>query len=376
MSKNDSFDPTDELIAIAEKTASALAAVNNSQIQNTFKAILDACNRAERAWSGSNIGYHANVYYRELDPPPPNDHFSPEWGLMDRFSNRSTHLWEACDPQSVYDQLLAEAGSLDVGAIAEQIDAARNTFIAMQENAISVLTAALSDIDDNFLQHKLGQLQSAAAPDVSTVIRNLLPEQYWTRDSQAMSQGLKAAPHQRLAAIPISGRSLFIAFEQVEKASRGAASHLHRLKNRSMKQSLVGTNVFLGHGRSPLWRELKDFLEKRLKLPVDEFNSVPVAGISTTARLSELLDAAAIALLVMSAEDEDADGKLNARLNVIHEVGLFQGRLGFARAIILLEEGCEEFSNIHGLGQIRFPSGNIAAIFEEIRAVLERENLI
>ena len=63
-------------------------------------------------------------------------------------------------------------------------------------------------------------------------------------------------------------------------------------------------------------------------------------------------------------------------MNVIHEAGLFQGRLGFQRAIVLLEEGCEEFSNIQGLGQIRFPAGNISAAFEEIRQVLEREEII
>ncbi len=63
-------------------------------------------------------------------------------------------------------------------------------------------------------------------------------------------------------------------------------------------------------------------------------------------------------------------------MNVIHEVGLFQGRLGFTKAIVLLEEGCEEFSNIEGLGQIRFPKGNIAAKFEEIRQVLERESVL
>jgi predicted nucleotide-binding protein len=66
---------------------------------------------------------------------------------------------------------------------------------------------------------------------------------------------------------------------------------------------------------------------------------------------------------------------VSARENVVHEIGLFQGRLGFGRAIILLEEGCEEFSNIQGLGQIRFPKGNIGAKFEDIRAVLEREGL-
>lgn len=89
-----------------------------------------------------------------------------------------------------------------------------------------------------------------------------------------------------------------------------------------------------------------------------------------------MLDASAVALVIMTAEDESADGKIQARMNVIHEVGLFQGRLGFTKAIVLFEEGCEEFSNIQGLGQIRFPAGNIAACFEDIRRVLEREGVI
>ena len=137
----------------------------------------------------------------------------------------------------------------------------------------------------------------------------------------------------------------------------------------------AGAYVVIGHGRSPVWRELKDFLEDRLQLPVDEFNRVPVAGVATTARLSQMLDEATIAFLVMTAEDEQIDGEVRARENVVHEIGLFQGRLGFTRAIVLVEEGCEEFSNISGLGQIRFPKGNISAKYEDIRAVLEREAL-
>jgi predicted nucleotide-binding protein len=103
---------------------------------------------------------------------------------------------------------------------------------------------------------------------------------------------------------------------------------------------------------------------------------LPVAGVANIARISEMLDAAAIALLVMTGEDEQADGALQARMNVIHEAGLFQGRLGFTKAIVLLEDGCEEFGNIQGLGQIRFPTGNISAAFEDVRLVLEREGLL
>ena len=47
-----------------------------------------------------------------------------------------------------------------------------------------------------------------------------------------------------------------------------------------------------------------------------------------------------------------------------------------SEAIVLLEDGCQDFSNIHGLGHIPFPRGKIAASFEEIRQMLEREGLL
>jgi predicted nucleotide-binding protein len=111
-------------------------------------------------------------------------------------------------------------------------------------------------------------------------------------------------------------------------------------------------------------------------LSVEEFNSVAVPGMTTASRLEEMLDSAAFAFLIMTAEDDQPDGKLRARENVVHEAGLFQGRLGFERAIILLEGGCEKFSNIHGLNEIRFPKNKISSECENIRQVLEREGLV
>lgn len=138
----------------------------------------------------------------------------------------------------------------------------------------------------------------------------------------------------------------------------------------------TGGRVFIGHGRAHAWRDLKDFLNDRLDLEHDEFNRESVAGISTTERLETMLDNAAFAFIVMTAEDQSVDGQMNPRMNVVHEAGLFAGKLGFRKAIVLLEDGCQEFSNITGLGQIRFPTGNISAVFEEIRRVLEREAII
>jgi hypothetical protein len=134
--------------------------------------------------------------------------------------------------------------------------------------------------------------------------------------------------------------------------------------------------VFFGHGRSPLWRELKDFVSDTLNLRWDEFNRTTVAGITTFERLETMLTHAGFAFLVMTAEEEHGDASFHARANVVHELGLFQGRLGPRRAIVMLEDGCSEFSNIFGLAQIRFPKENISAAFENVRGVLRREGLI
>ena len=95
--------------------------------------------------------------------------------------------------------------------------------------------------------------------------------------------------------------------------------------------------VFIGHGGSHIWRELKDFIVDRLGLEYEEFNRISPAGKATSDRLKEMLEVSRIAFLIMTGEDEQADGSLRARDNVIHEIGLFQGKLGFEKAIILLE---------------------------------------
>lgn len=150
------------------------------------------------------------------------------------------------------------------------------------------------------------------------------------------------------------------------------AESMEDVATNSDKQA-VGHKVFIGHGHSLLWLVLKTFLSETLKLECDEYNHEPSAGLSTLERLSTMLANARFAFIVMTGEDEQPGGEVRARENVVHEAGLFQGKLGFRKAIILLEEGCQTFSNIHGLTVIPFPKGNIRASFEDVRQTLKRE---
>ncbi len=129
--------------------------------------------------------------------------------------------------------------------------------------------------------------------------------------------------------------------------------------------------IFIGHGHAQCWRDVKDFLQDRLNLEWEEFNRVSAVGQHPQQRLKEMMDASGFALLIMTTEDER-----HARNNVIHEIGYAQGCLGPTNVAILVENGCETFSNIDGLTTIRFTRGNILAKAEEIRKMLEHRGIV
>jgi predicted nucleotide-binding protein len=131
--------------------------------------------------------------------------------------------------------------------------------------------------------------------------------------------------------------------------------------------------IFIGHGRDQQWRDLKDHLHEQQGYDVEAYETGPRAGQQITAILEKMLAGSFIAFLVFTGEDFAADGEAHARENVIHELGLFQGRLGFERAIVLLEKGTHEFTNIEGTAQIRFSQSNIKEVFGDVVATIKRE---
>ena len=61
----------------------------------------------------------------------------------------------------------------------------------------------------------------------------------------------------------------------------------------------MDTKVFIGHGHSPEWMKLKDFLTDALDLPCDEFDAVASAGKTIVSRLQEMMTTACFAFLVL-----------------------------------------------------------------------------
>ena len=369
----------EELLQIADKIELYAQEAKQENIILPLSKLGEAANTVAKAWSGSWLGYHASTYYNNLQAPPPGVHFSSEWGREKLFTQRdgTTGDWREYKDDDVIGVIHEMAGKPDLDSARKLSEKAENAFDTEKHEVLSLLSTTLSEKSDPFISNLKGDVEKLNVLSQSKVINSFRPSgRLISRDSLAVSQGLHTPPHISIISEVIALQNASSCCQKLSQIARRAGSHLARQTRRSARLKEIGTNVFIGHGGSPVWKDLKDFIQDRLNLPWDEFNRIPVAGTTNIARLSEMLDAAAIAFLVMTGEDEQADGKLQARMNVVHEAGLFQGRLGFTRAIVLIEDGCEEFSNIQGLGQIRFPKSNIKAAFEEIRQVLEREGIL
>lgn len=133
--------------------------------------------------------------------------------------------------------------------------------------------------------------------------------------------------------------------------------------------------IFLGHGRSEVWRRAEPLLRDR-KLAYEAWESNPRTGKHNIEVLKGLLNSCGFAIIVVTAEDPMSQGGLRARQNVIHEIGLFQGKLGFEKVALLLQEGVEGFTNIDGLQVIQFSESRLEQAFYGLECVLKREKYL
>ncbi|MDR3480570.1 MAG: nucleotide-binding protein [Burkholderiaceae bacterium] len=209
------------------------------------------------------------------------------------------------------------------------------------------------------------------------------PEEFFAdyRNSTAAAAMEIFCNYEHLMELDISGRNVQVSVKAPTRAIIGTIFDVfERNYTASRLPALVETTVkvekpvvFIGHGRSALWKELKDHLQDKHGVIISAYETGARAGHAIRDVLEEMIEESHFALLVLTGEDETASGSLRARQNVVHECGLFQGRLGFSRAIMLVEEGIEDFSNVAGIQQIRFSKGNIKETFGEVLATLKRE---
>lgn len=181
------------------------------------------------------------------------------------------------------------------------------------------------------------------------------------------------------------GAPSFKGVENILSVVRASLTRLRRspdllVKRQSQEALRHKENVFIIHGREEAkWRELKDIIKSEFRLNPIVLMEQPDAGCKTVIeKFEKYAQTCTYAIPVFTPDDEVKSGQevyLQARPNVIYELGWFCGQLGRGGAMLLLKEGTELFSDFGGIIQKRFRS-NVSERMLEIRRDLEAAGVL
>ena len=179
-------ESVEELDAVSKSLRDLHSRGDDATVQDPLDRLESAASEVGQAWSGSSLGYHADVYYVDLKPPPPGAHFSQEWGFLGRFQG-TTGDWREYPHDAVRDEIHRRAGNPDLSH-AEAL--AREAARAVEEGRAtikSVFTGWLADSDDAFVRSLLGQVEDVVVLSSSTATKALVRSgSVMTRDSTAL----------------------------------------------------------------------------------------------------------------------------------------------------------------------------------------------
>lgn len=153
--------------------------------------------------------------------------------------------------------------------------------------------------------------------------------------------------------------------------SQGFLQQRETIQPRGRKPS----GVLVVHDAHPQLPDIRDFIEDRCGLLFHELNSTSMTEHDAESAMKESLDRCCFAVCLLSARDHAQNGQHRTDQDTVHRAGLLQGRYGFGRVAILIEDGCDTFSNIAGLIRLDFPAGRVQSTFLELERMLAREGL-
>lgn len=220
----------EELLEIADRLDDVAKRAGAPEIADPLRHLEESATHVGKAWSGSALGYHARIYYRDLKPPPPGHHFSPEWGMQDSWPiGTTTGDWVEHDPDDIERTIRGLAGNPDLSAARDLAVHAEALFGGTKSEVLSVLTTAVADHADSFIASLQEQVEQTAIQSKEQVLSALLPSGHWMcRDSLAVTQGLQPPPHLKVLAEVFALRQAPDACGHLAELARKAGSHLAR----------------------------------------------------------------------------------------------------------------------------------------------------
>lgn len=217
-----------DLLLIADGLRRLAERGRRPDFQAGLERIENAVGIAERAWSRSWLGYHANVYYSGLRTPPEGVRFDPDRGLTHTFTGQATSAWQEHDPDSVVAGILEHAGIVDIGPARSLASDARRKLETARSRALTVIGTRTPP--DAVLAGLASDIAGLRIPTRDEIVEAFMPEEdVTTRDAVAATSGICTPPHKALLADVTAARTSLAALDELVTLLQKAGARFGQL---------------------------------------------------------------------------------------------------------------------------------------------------
>lgn len=227
----------------------------------------EASENIGKSWSGSWLGYHSKVYYKDLQPAPPGARFSKEWGLMHTIAIEDTiGDWVEHDFDTVVDRIYQTADNPDLKKYNFLIREAGSCFEESKAKLLSILSIIKkSQKEDRYLTDLIEEIKKLKIFSEAYFIEYLRPSgQQMSRDSVAIQNGLQIPPHISVIAKIYAILNPFDSCVELSKMAKKSVLHIKNLEEGGEKGRKID-NKNVSSGQKDLQEQGKTISEEHIK---------------------------------------------------------------------------------------------------------------
>jgi len=182
-----------------------------------LKELLETLRQIDASWSGSCLGYHSRMYYRNFQNPPPELRFSIEWGRVRGIPEG----WSEKTYDDIDAFLRKKHKDIDFDRIRETLDCLLREARNLQSRVFSNLSF-LRDMKG--FDREIGFLEEIRKQQLYVPIdewdKSAIPKVMMTRDPEASAGGPQIPPHIRYQSQVKYLMSIPLCIEEFVKTSK------------------------------------------------------------------------------------------------------------------------------------------------------------
>lgn len=159
-----------------------------------LKKLIEIASNLDESWSQSWIGFHSNLYFEDFQTPPPllEFKFNSEWGSI----NGIPRYWIEKKYDDIVNYVERKSNGVTLLAIENQIKPITEVVKDLHQEVLATLSLFE---DDGRFSNEFELIKEIKNYRWRTSISDLIavkrPKNYYTRDSFALSQGIRTPPH-------------------------------------------------------------------------------------------------------------------------------------------------------------------------------------